>query len=158
MPRHLAIAQFFREFAVFDNQYVGMALRSLSTDPRSLETAERHLQLSARLTLLKRMAMARVADSPCVAELDGIIQKTARLQDKHEALTRNLAAVEGVAHGTMKLATKKSTSPSNRRMWLPTTQEIIDCNEETIELQQRLQSIAERLGNGGSEDILDLRG
>jgi hypothetical protein len=129
-----AIAQFLQEFSRLETCFVGLALSSLTDDQRLLQQAQSRLQLSARLTLLKRMAMVRDAHSSSIALLEGVIEKTSRLQDKHQELTRFSTEVMDGTLGEQHDAPK--------RPWIPTPAEIDQCNLETLALQRMLESVA----------------
>ena len=88
-----AIEHFLQEFAFVENRFVPTALGALTNDQTFIDRAQRRLDLPARLTLLKRMAMVRDANSSSIALIEGVIEKTLRLQEKREQLARSSEVV-----------------------------------------------------------------
>jgi hypothetical protein len=159
MSLSTAIAQFLQEFTVFESQYVGMALRSLTADGPLLDQAQRRLDLYARLTLVKRMAMARDVDMASLASLDRVIKRSLGLQEKYDELTRNSVAAARDARAAA-TSSPKSAQPlgGKQLVWLPTVKEVVDCRDETADLQRVLQNLAQRFQSRSASTISPVTG
>jgi hypothetical protein len=141
-PLATLIAQFRREFEAFDERCVNAALASLTADAALLDQAQRRLTLHARLTLIKRLVMAW-ADKASLELLDRLIERTIRLQQKYDELTRFISA--STQDGSnVSPSLDNNQPPETRRVWLPTMIEIYDSIEETRNLQRTLQAFVER--------------
>jgi hypothetical protein len=140
-PLATLIAQFRREFETFDERCVNAALASLTADAALLDQAQLRLTLHARLTLVKRLVMAR-ADKASLELLDRLIERTIGLQQKYDELTRySSASTQDRSTASPSLA--KIERPETRRVWLPTMIEIYDSIEETRNLERTLQAFVE---------------
>ena len=81
-----AAAEFYGEFAAFEGDSLGMALRTLSNDAVFVRQSEDLLEFDARLDLLRRLALAsRVPDS-LAAELDVILATAKKLSERRSEL------------------------------------------------------------------------
>ena len=147
-----AIELFIAEFSAFETHFVGMVLRSLSSDASFVAQTEKLLDLEARLELLRRMAFVRNLDPCVIAQLDDVKLRAGRLRHKRDELSRNLDLIEmdgGALHAaqsdqsTHALATAGRAAPKN--MCLPTIAEIDECRSGTSKLQAILRSIADQL-------------
>jgi hypothetical protein len=156
MPLPTAIAQFLREFEAFDGRCVNAALASLTPDAALLEQAQLRLELHARLTLIKRLAMV-CADNASLALLDRVIERSAGLRQKYEELTRN-----GFGHardtGKVSSSPPKSERREPPRVWLPTMIEIYDSIGETGNLQRMLQAVVDRYRAGAAATMSPVAG
>lgn len=123
-----AIEQFLQEFACVENRFVPTAMSALTDDQTFIDRAQSRLELPARLTLLKRMAMVRDADSSSIALIECVIEKTSRLQEKRESLARS--SFEGDIRGGWR--------------WVPTQSEVRDCALETLAVQRTLTCVADK--------------
>ena len=140
-----AIYQFFQEFNRFETQSVGMAFRSLSSDQALIDRAQSHLPLNARLTLLRRLAMARDPNAGAVSQLDAVIKASEHLVKKKDELSRN-AVAEYVGASRKALAHNELQAgkvPAPLRVWVPTSMEIEDCNVEMNKLQLTLHAVSQ---------------
>ncbi len=123
-----AIEHFLQEFAFVENRFVPTAMGALTSDQTFIDRAQRRLELTARLTLLKRMAMVRDADSTSIALIECVIEKTSRLQEKRERLSR--APFDADTPGGMQ--------------WVPTHSEVHECEMETLAVQRTLKCVADK--------------
>jgi len=148
MSLEAAITQFLQEFVIFEGRSVNTVLASLAADATLLEPAQRRLGLDARLTLIKRLAMAR-ADKASLMLLDRVIEKSTGLQQKFHALTRhgfaNPRDTSNVAQPTPKIERQRA-----HRVWMPTLIEINDSIEEAGNLQRLLGTFVGHYRNGAT--------
>jgi hypothetical protein len=137
-PLATLIALFRREFESFGERGVNAALSSLSADAVLLGRVQRQFGLHARLTLIKRLAMAR-ADKSSLVLLDRLISRSRGLQQKYDELTRYSA--DSTADRSKVSPFQTMERRKTDRVWLPTMIEIYDCIEEARDLQRTLQAI-----------------
>ena len=146
MSLSVAVSQFLYEFEILNTRYVRLAVQSLIGDLSLVEQAQTKLELHARLTLVKRIAMGRPATRSAVQEIERIIEGTSQLSAKHEELTQNLRTVaQGKVGDPPGLP---NSLPTDQRLWVPTEDEISDCNAQTVKLQQSLQALTETFRHG----------
>jgi hypothetical protein len=122
-----AIEHFLQELAFVENRFVPSAMRALTDDQTFIDRAKRSLELPALLTLLKRMAMVRDANSSSIALIESVIKKTSRLQEKRARFAR---ISDGDAARGMQLE--------------PTPTEVQECQLETLAVQRTLECVADR--------------
>lgn len=155
-----AIELFVAEFSVFEKHFVGVALRSLSSDLSFVGHAERLLDLEARLTLLKRMAIVRRVDAELIVQLEDVQLRAAHLREKRDELSQvlDLLAADKRASRLGHISRRQDDDdtaggivPRPRRAWVPTLGEIDECIRVTNRLQTELGSLAARFS--GSAEI-----
>ncbi|HEY2464390.1 MAG TPA: hypothetical protein VGI32_10030 [Steroidobacteraceae bacterium] len=153
-----AIELFVAEFSVFEKHFVGVALRSLSSDMSFVGHAERLLDLEARLTLLKRMAIVRRVDPELIVQLEDVQLRAANLREKRDELSQvlDLLAADKRASRVNRNRTAQDDCdfdgivPRPHRAWVPTVGEIDECRKVTNRLQTKLGSIAAQFNRGTS--------
>lgn len=142
---------FIAEFSVFEKHFVGAALRSLSSDMAFVGHAEKLLNLEARLTLLKRMAIVRQVDPELILQLEDVQLRAANLREKRDELSQvlDLLAAHKCAprldrplHPQDDIDLDGGFVPRPHRAWVPTVGEIDECRKVTSKLQATLGSIA----------------
>jgi len=121
-----AIGSFLTEFAKFDTQSVGTAIRALSPNPAFAADSEKLLGLDARLTLIERMAFARRLPPRTIQELRPVLMRARKLNERRASVMELLAA--------------RRLDP---RM-APTVRDIESCAAEASELQDSLRFVAEK--------------
>ena len=123
-----AIDEFLAEFSAFETHFVGLILRSLSTDLLFVKQTEALLDLEARLKLLKRMAFVRNLDPYVIAQLDAVNLRAGRLREKRDELSRNLTLIEmdggkshsGAARTVEDESMHRLVTAGLKSAWLPT--------------------------------------
>ena len=150
MERNAATALFIAEFAAFETHFVRSALQSLSNDTSLVETAEKILDLEARLQLLRRMAFVRNLDSDLIIQLEEVTLQAARLREMRDLARRTTQpdtdcnpdsspAPSGL--DDLMARAERAEQPA---LWPPSLAEIGECRSATTHLQNTLRSIAER--------------
>ena len=81
-----AVAEFYYEFAAFEDDSLGAALRSLSDDAVFVRQSKDLLECDARLDLLRRLALASRVPAPLSSELDAILREAKRLSERRSEL------------------------------------------------------------------------
>ena len=150
-----AIGAFFSAFETVETVSLGIALRSLSPDPQSVDDASGMLDFDARLKLLERMAFACGVPDALMAELEELLLRARKLYELRDEVARTLDA-------EAKPELKRQTRPSGPRQASKTQTEhlarlvelansaraasrVADSTKEAVGLQDALRAIAARL-------------
>lgn len=151
-----AVGSFFVEFSRFETHYVGMALRSLSRDSLFVDHAERLLDLEARLKLLERMAFAREVPAGLMTELEACMLHARKLREHRDDVVRGLTSTDRprswlppAAAGKSRLSRRRNADYSRlaelENLWAPDLGRVREYVEETLELQQTLRAVTQKL-------------
>jgi hypothetical protein len=85
---------FFSEFSLLESESVGLALRALADDTAASE-AEQLLEFDSRLTLLKRLSLARRMPTALESELDAAILRARKLMGARSELQQAISGQAG---------------------------------------------------------------
>jgi hypothetical protein len=86
---------FFSEFSLLESESVGLALRALADDTAFANEAEQLLEFDSRLTLLKRLSLARRMPTALESELDAAILRARKLMGARSELQEAISGQAG---------------------------------------------------------------
>ena len=152
MPLKAALGSFLAEFHRFETEGVRNALQSLSRDAQFAERAEELLGLEARLTLVERLASARVMASELSASLLDLLSRARRLLDVREEIVQVSPILPAGDPGTTPLIVRRRSrsTPGHpdepEELWVPAARELQAFASETMELNASLCAMAAEIG------------
>ncbi len=161
VPFKAALGSFLDEFAKFETLGVRIALHTLSRDAEFADRAEKLLDSEARLTLLKRVALARNIPPLLIAELDELLSRARKLRHLRDEVARiPLGADGGDAHPTD--PPLRAHRPWSRRraaetgvlatepLWIPQIKQLLEYAIEAVRLRDGLCAILDRVNRPAS--------
>jgi hypothetical protein len=86
---------FFSEFSLLESESVGLALRALADDTAFANEAEQLLEFDSRLTLIKRLSLARRMPTALESELDAAILRARKLMGARSELQEAISGQAG---------------------------------------------------------------
>ena len=140
MPLKAALGSFLAEINRFETEAVRSALQRLSRDACFAERAEQLLDLKARLTLVERLAGARLLASELTASLLDLLSRARRLLDVRDDIAQVPAILTADSPGTTPLIVRRRPASTPGRpgkpedLWFPGAQQLHAYASEAMQL------------------------
>jgi hypothetical protein len=103
---------FFSEFSLLESESVGLALRALADDTAFANEAEQLLEFDSRLTLLKRLSLARRMPTALESELDAAILRARKLMGARSELQEAISGAGTEQAGKEQASNDAKVAPS----------------------------------------------